>query len=238
MEPIRIMKIKNGQKGLAQEKSGLHGLIFRLEQPEDFRAVEELVRDAFWNLFVPGCCEHYLTHILRESKAFLPELDFVAVLDGELIGCVMAAKGVIECDSGGSRGVVTVGPIAVAPEYQRQGIGGQLLAQVKRAACSLGYEALLLCGDPDYYGKQGFLPAEQFGIRTDDNHYAAALQAFPLLEGALRGASGRYRENEAYFVEEAAVEAFDGQFPPRERVSGTESQKRFQEIVAMRRAAE
>ena len=141
---------------------------------------------------------HYLTHILRESKAFLPELDFVAVLDGNPIGCVMAAKGVIECDSGARREVVTVGPIAVAPAYQLQGVGGQLLGHVKRAARSLGYEALLLCGDPNYYGKQGFLPAERFGIRTDDNHYAAALQAFPLSEGALQGASGRYREDEVY----------------------------------------
>ena len=233
-----VMKITNGQKGLAEEISKLQGVIFRLEQPEDFCAVEELVRDAFWNLFVPGCCEHYLTHILRESKAFLPELDFVAVLDGNPIGCVMAAKGVIECDSGARREVVTVGPIAVAPAYQRQGVGGQLLGHVKRAARSMGYEALLLCGDPNYYGKQGFLPAERFGIRTDDNHYAAALQAFPLSEGALQGASGRYREDEVYFVEEAAVEAFDRQFPPREQASGTESQKRFQEIVSMRKAAE
>ena len=94
-----VMKITNDQKGLTEEISKLQGVIFRLEQPEDFCAVEELVRDAFWNLFAPGCCEHYLTHILRESKAFLPELDFVAVLDGNPIGCVMAAKGVAQLQS-------------------------------------------------------------------------------------------------------------------------------------------
>ena len=210
----------------------------RREWPEAYRAVDALTREAFWNQYGPGCVEHYLTHRLRECPAFLPELDFVAVSGGQIVGNIMAVKGVIECDSGERRTVVTIGPLSVLPPYQRKGIGGKLLLQVKREAKKMGCRALLLCGDPAYYQKQGFLPAEHFGIRTAEDEYAAALQAFVLEDGALWGAAGRYLEDEIYAVDEKQAEAFDRLFPEKEKRSGTPGQLRFGEVVKLRRKAE
>ncbi len=212
-------------------------LEIRLERPEDYRAVEELTREAFWNVYAPGCCEHYLVHILRADPAFLQELDFAAVADVVPIGSVMAAKGTILCDSGGRREVVTIGPLSVVPGYQRRGAGARLLEQVRRAARAQGYGALFLCGDPAYYRKQGFVPAARFGVRTEDNFYAEALHACELKTDVLRGARGRYCEAPVYAVDEAAAEAFDRQFPKKEKLRGTPSQQRFLEIAAQRQTA-
>lgn len=212
-------------------------LEIRCERPEDFRAVEALTREAFWNQYAPGCLEHYLVRQLRDSADFLPQLDLAAVSEGKLVGNIMAAKGIVRCDGGGQREVVTIGPLSVDPSCQRQGIGSRLLEELKRAARALGFGALFLCGDPEYYGKQGFLPAERFGIRTEDDCYAAALQVCELSEGALRGMRGRYCEAPVYQISEAAAEEFDRRFPAKKKVQGTPSQRRFQEVVAMRRKA-
>lgn len=209
----------------------------RRELPEDFAKTEAMTREAFWNQYCPGCVEHYLVYLLRACPAFLPELDFVALVDGEVVGNVMGVKGVIQCDCGTRQEVVTVGPLSVAPEWQRQGIGAKLLACLKRDAGEMGFPALLLCGDPAYYQKQGFLPAEGFGIRTEEDEYAAALQACELFEGALQDSAGRYCENPAYFVRESDAMEFDRQFPEKERRSDTPGQRRFQEVVKMRRKA-
>ncbi len=208
------------------------------ERPEDFSSVEKLTRDAFWNQYAPGCIEHYLTHILRDCSAFIPELDLIAEADGVPAGSLIAVKGVIVCDSGKRREVVTLGPLAVAPAFQRQGIGGMLLAAVKQEAQAHGYDALFLCGDPAYYCRHGFVPAEDFGIRTAENNYAAALQVCELRAGALHDAAGCYSEDSSYQVDEAAAEAFDRQFPPLEKRSGTPSQERFLELVSMQRPAD
>ena len=209
----------------------------RREWPEAFLTVDALTREAFWNQYAPGCVEHYLAHCLRKCSAFLPELDFVAMADGRIVGNIMAVKGVVKCDSGGQLTVVTVGPLSVAPEWQRKGIGGRLIAHLRQEAAELGFGALFLCGDPEYYRKHGFVPAERFGIRTAENEYAAALQVCVLSEGALDDAAGQYFEDEAYAIDEEKALEFDRLFPEKTKLSGTPSQLRFQEIVKMRRKA-
>lgn len=209
----------------------------RREWPEAFLTVDALTREAFWNQYAPGCVEHYLVHCLRKCPAFLAELDFVAVVDDRIVGNVMAVKGVVQCDSGERRTVVTVGPLSVAPKWQGKGIGGRLIAHLRREAAELGFGALFLCGDPEYYRKHGFVPAEQFGIRTAENEYAAALQVCVLSEGALDGAAGRYLEDGIYAVDEAKALEFDRLFPEKQKLSGTPGQLRFQEVVKMRRKA-
>ena len=131
-----------------------------------------------------------------------------------------------------------IGPISVLPEYQRQGIGGRLISRTRELARELGFRALLLCGDPDYYLYQGFVPAEMLGIRTADNMYAMALHVCELYDGALSGIRGRYVEDSAYEVDETAAEVFDRDFPAKEKVRGTASQARFDEIVVVRRPAD
>ena len=209
----------------------------RRERPEDYRETEEVIRAAFWNHFAPGCDEHYLLHVMRGCPAFLPELDIVAVFEGRIVGNVDYTRAAVLGDDGAKREVLALGPIAVLPEFQGRGVGGKLIGHTKALACKMGYEAIFLYGDPEYYGRHGFVPAERFGIRTADDMYAAAHQVLVLREHALDGIRGRYVEDSVFEFDRAASEAFDRTFPYREKVSGTPSQKRFEQVVAMRRAA-
>ena len=170
-------------------------LKLRTEQPADYRETENVTREAFWNLYSPGCCEHFLLHVMRDSPAFVPELDLVAERDGRIVGNVVSLRAVLHGDDGTDCEVLSLGPISVLPECQRQGIGGRLISRTRELARELGFRALLLCGDPDYYLYQGFVPAEMLGIRTADNMYAMALHVCELYDGALSGIRGRYVED-------------------------------------------
>ena len=176
----------------------------RLEQLSDYRETENVVREAFWNHFSPGCDEHYLLHIMRDSPAFVPELNVVAVVDDKIVGNIVYAKSIIRADNGNEYEVLSLGPIAVLPEYQSKGIGGRMIEYTRQLAREMGFRAILLCGDPDYYLRQGFVPAETLGIRTGDNMYATALHVCELYEGALAVAKGRYFEDSIYEIDEAA----------------------------------
>lgn len=209
----------------------------RVEQPQEYRETEIVVREAFWNHFAPGCDEHYLLHIMRGCPAFVPELAIVAVYEGRVIGNIVYLKASVKGDDGNDHEVLCLGPIAVLPEHQGKGVGGKLIAYTKKFACELGFRAIFLYGDPDYYSRQGFVPAEEFGIRTADNMFAAAHHACPLYKNALAGMPGRYIEDSIYEVDPAAAAAFDKGFPKKETISGTPSQIKFKKIVAMRKEA-
>ena len=207
----------------------------RLEQPEDYRAVEHLTREAFWNHHVPGCDEHYLAHVLRESECFVPELDFVAVRNGEILGNIMYTRAKVFCDNGESIPALSFGPLSVHPQWQGKGVGSALVRHSLQKASALGHTAVLIYGDPAYYSRLGFLAAETFGIGTADDSYADALQALELVAGALRGKSGRFMEDHAYEVDETASAEFDKSFPPKEKREGLPSQLKFLQHVSMRR---
>lgn len=207
----------------------------RLERAEDYRAVEYLTREAFWNHHVPGCDEHYLAHVLRKSDCFVPELDFVAVRDGEILGNIMYTRAKVLCDTGEIVPALSFGPLSVLPRWQGKGVGSALVRHSLKRAGALGYAAVLIYGDPAYYSRLGFLAAETFGIGTADDQYADALQALELVPGALRGKSGRFAEDHAYEVDEAASAEFDKAFPPKEKQEGLPSQLKFLQHVSMRR---
>ena len=214
-------------------------LTLRREKPDDYHTVEALTREAFWNHHVPGCDEHYLAHILRDSPAFVPELDYVAEVDGQLVGSILYTNAsILRDDDASELGVLSFGPISVLPAFQRQGIGRRLIRHTATLARAAGYSAILIYGDPAYYGRQGFVPAENFGIATSDNLYHNALQAMELQPGALGTAGGRFVEDPVYAVDAAASEAFDLQFPPKPKVEDTPSQRRFRETLAMCRPRE
>lgn len=212
--------------------------ILRLETPADYSTVERITREAFWNHHVPGCDEHYLAHVLRQAECFLPELDFVAELDGTVVGNIMYTKARIVGDDAAEYPVLSFGPISVLPEVQGRGIGGRLIRHTLALAKEKGHTAVLIYGDPDYYCRFGFVPAEQYSIGTRYNTYAAALQAVELLPGALAGKAGLFYEDEAYEIDPQEAEAFDCRFPTKEKIAGLASQAKFQQHLAMQKPRE
>lgn len=209
------------------------GITIRRENPADYRAVEEVTREAFWNHHCPGCCEHYLAHVLRDNSAFIPELDLVAEIDGQIVGNIMYAKTNIQIKDGTQFPTITFGPISVLPAYQKKGVGTALIQESKRLACELGFQSIFILGDPDYYSRVGFVAAEKFHVTNGEGKYAAALQGCELVPNALDGVSGRFLEGAAYEIDPIAAEQFDKSFSPKEKISGGASQERFQELVKM-----
>ncbi|MBR6430316.1 MAG: N-acetyltransferase [Oscillospiraceae bacterium] len=188
----------------------------RLEKPEDYREVENLVRESFWNVYRPGCSEHYVIHMLRDDPAFVKELDFVMEKDGELIGQNMFMRTVINADDGRVISVLTMGPIGITPELKRRGYGKALLDYSLRKATELGYGAVLFEGNIGFYGHSGFHYARSFGIRYHDLPEGADDSFFlckELIPGYLDGITGVYQTPPGYYVDDADVENFDQAFP-------------------------
>ncbi|MBR4333670.1 MAG: N-acetyltransferase [Clostridia bacterium] len=199
-------------------------IVIRREEEKDFRAVENLVRESFWNVYRPGCQEHFVLHRLRNDPAFVPELDLVMEKDGELIGQNMFMRAHIQADDGKSIPIMTMGPICIAPKYKRQGYGKLLLDASLEQAAALGCGALCFEGNILFYGKSGFTYASRFGIRYHDLPEDADATFFlcrELIPGYLNGVTGVYGPPEGYFAAEQepeAFEAFDAQFPPKEKL--------------------
>ncbi|MFV0468888.1 MAG: GNAT family N-acetyltransferase [Dysgonomonas sp.] len=171
-------------------------ILLQNEQPEDYRIVEELTREAFWNHHMPGGGdEHYLLHIMRNADCFIRELDVVAEADGKIVGNIIYTKANVISDDGNCHEVISFGPLSVLPEFQGMGIGGKLIESTKITAKELGYKAILIYGDPEYYCSFGFTAAETFKIGTADNMYALPLQAQELVPGALSKIGGRFFED-------------------------------------------
>ena len=196
-------------------------ITLRLEEPKDYRAVENLVREAFWNVYRPGCSEHYVIHVLRNDPAFVKELDFVMEWNGVLIGQNMFMRTVIESDDGRTIPVLTMGPIGITPALKRHGYGKFLLDYSLQKAAELGFGAVLFEGNIGFYGKCGFDYAEKFGIRYHDLPEGADASFFlcrELIPGYLTGITGVYQTPAGYYVDDADVEEFDKTFPPKEKL--------------------
>ncbi len=196
-------------------------IIIRNETEKDHRAIENLVREAFWNVYRPGCLEHYVIHVLRDDPAFVKELDFVMELDGEPIGQNIFVKTHIDADDGRRVEVLTMGPIGIAPAYKRKGYGKKLLDYSLEKAKEMGFCAVLFEGNIGFYGHSGFDYARSFGIRYHDLPEGADDSFFlckELIPGALSDVTGVYQTPAGYYVDEAEAEAFDKAFPPKEKL--------------------
>ena len=195
--------------------------IIRLERIEERREVETLVRDSFWNVYRPGCLEHYVLNQLRNDPAFVPELNFVMEKDGRIIGQNMFMRASIKADDGRDIPIMTMGPICIANEYKRQGYGKTLLDYSLEKAAELGCGALCFEGDINFYGKSDFAFASRFGIRYHGLPEGADASFFlcrELIPGYLEGITGEYSTPEGYFVDEREAEKFDKEFPPKEKL--------------------
>ncbi len=192
--------------------------IIRLERKEEHREVETLVREAFWNVYRPGCLEHYVLNQLRDDPAFVKELDFVMEKDGRLMGQNMFMRAVIRADDGRDIPIMTMGPICISPEWKRQGYGRILLEYSLEKAKELGCGALCFEGNIGFYGKCGFTYASDFGIRYRGLPEGADASFFlcrELIPGYLAGVTGEYGPPQGYFVDTGEAEAFDRMFPPK-----------------------
>ena len=195
--------------------------IIRIEKKEDYRTVENLIRESFWNVYRPGCSEHYVIHVLRSDPAFVKELDFVMEQGGRIIGQNIFMETIIEADDGKIIPVLTMGPICIANDLKQQGYGKALLNYSLDKAAALGFGAVLFEGNIDFYGKSGFDYASKFGIRYHDLPEDADSSFFlckELKEGYLDGISGVYQTPQGYYVNDADVEEFDKQFPHMEKL--------------------
>ena len=193
----------------------------RLKRKSEQRDVENLVRESFWNVYRPGCMEHYVLHRLRDDAAFVSELDFVLEKDGKLIGQNVFVRANIQADDGREIPIMAMGPICIAPEWQRQGYGKILLDYSLEQAAALGCGAVCFEGNIAFYGKSGFGYASQFGIRYHGLPEGADASFFlckELIPGYLNGITGEYAPPQGYFVDEAETEDFDKAFPYKEKL--------------------
>lgn len=199
------------------EKSNI---MIRLEKKEEHQKVENLVRESFWNVYRPGCLEHYVLNQLRNDPEFVPELDFVMYLDGELIGQNIFVRTAITADDGRSIPIMTMGPICIKNEYKRKGYGKILLDYSLDKAAKLGCGAVCFEGNIDFYGKSGFRPASEFNIRyhgLEEGQDASFFLCKELIPGYLNGITGEYATPAGYFVDEKEAEEFDKMFPYKEK---------------------
>lgn len=207
-------------------------LLLRPERPEDYRASEALIREAFWNVYKPGCDEHHYLHLLRQSSAFRSDLTFVCEADGIIAGMIASMNSHIALDGGGRLDTVTLGPLGVLPAYQGRGLARALVCHTLRAAQAAGERAAVILGDPRHYGRYGFYCGERWGIALADGSYLPGLQAVELQPDSLACAAGRFCEDFSYPADAAQLAAFDSGFPVKE-MSITDSQRVFQVMVSL-----
>lgn len=199
----------------------MNNITIRNERKEEQRQVETLVRESFWNVYRPGCLEHYVLNQLRNDSDFIPELNFVMEKDGELMGQNIFMKAVIKADDGKDVPILTMGPICIAPELKRKGYGKILLDYSLEKATELGYGAVCFEGNIDFYGKSGFGFASDYGIRyhgLPEGEDASFFLCKELIPGYLDGISGEYSTPAGYLVDESEADEFDKQFEPKEKL--------------------
>ena len=195
--------------------------IIRRETSDDCKAVENLTREAFWNVYRPGCTEHFVLHQFRERPEFVKELDLVLEVGGRIIGHIMFVRAEIETDDGRALPVMTFGPISIHPDFQRKGYGKILLDFALQKAAEMGVGAVCMEGNIDFYGKCGFDIASKSGIHYYAEPRDEVVPYFLLKQlklGYLDGVSGVYKTPDGYFVDDDEAETFDRQFPPKQKL--------------------
>ena len=184
-------------------------LNIRNERESDYKIVEDITRKAFYNVYVPGCMEHYIVHIMRGHEDFIPELDFVIELDGQIVGNIMYTKAKLTDEGGTEKEIVTFGPVSILPKYQRKGYGKMLIEHSLKRAAELGYEAVVIMGSPANYVGSGFQCCRKYNICVEKEKYPAAMLVKELKPGALDGKLWFYSDSPVMNVDEREAQAFD-----------------------------
>ena len=188
----------------------------RLEVEEDYFETEKMTREAFWDLYKPGCNEHFILHQLRKSPAFIPELDYVACDGGSVVGNIIYSQATVS-DGVNKSTVLCMGPLCVAPSYQDKGIGSALLRKTIELAGGMGYKGVVIFGNPGYYHRFGFRNAKEYAIQTAQGDNFDAFMVLELIENGLQGIGGRFYEDEAFTTDADEFEQYEKQFPYKEK---------------------
>jgi len=179
----------------------------REEKPEDYFETEEMVRRSFYNVYVPGCNEHLLVHIMRTHKDYLQELSKIALVDGKVAGLIMYYKSTIETNDK-TYTVASFGPLCVDHKYKNMGIGSRLLNETIPLVKRAGFRGIMIFGEPYYYPKFGFKRSKEFGITDMEGNETDALMGLELVENGLQIRGGKFKETDAVMLctEEALIE--------------------------------
>jgi putative acetyltransferase len=199
------------------------------------RISEVITREAFWNKFQPGADEHFILNKIRNHEDYIPELDLIAEYDGKVVGSIVYSKSKLHLpDDSVWTDVCTFGPVAILPDYQSQGFGGQLVRHSFDIARSLGYRAVIIYGDPRYYGRLGFRTAERFDITNMEGKFVYSMMAYPLIEDAFPiGFSASFTESSVFQeIDPIELEEFDKFFSIKEKAHA-KSQDEFQLFITL-----
>lgn len=216
-------RIKNNNKGLSlvfidrEETEGTMMLNIRNEKETDYKLVEDITRKAFYNMYIPGCIEHYLVHIMRGHEDFIPELDFVLELGGKVIGNIMYTKAELTDEEGSKKEIVTFGPVSVLPEHQRNGYGKMLIEHSLNRAAELGYEAVVIFGSPSNYVSSGFKCCKKYNVCVEKGKYPAAMLVKELKPGTLDGRLWFYSDSPVMSIDGGKAREFDDSLEKMEK---------------------
>lgn len=201
--------------------------IVRPESKNDYRQVEYVTREAFWNVYKPGCDEHYMAHVLRCHPDFVQELDFVLELDGQVVGSVMYSRSKLIDEAGNVKNILSFGPIAVLPEHQRQGGSRLLLEHSFEKAKELGYDCIVIFGNPENYVSRGLVSCKRHNICLEGGIFPTPLLVKTLTEDALDGRRWYFHESDiGTLLHPDKVQEFDESFEAKEK-SWQPSQEQF-----------
>ena len=189
----------------------------RLENEDDYKSVEYMTREAFWDVYKPGCDEHFVLHKIRKVPAFVKELDFVACDKDTIVGNIIYSRAKVLNKENKEFEVLCMGPFAVLPSYQKQGIGALLMKHSIEKAKHLGYKGIIIFGNPDYYHRFGFVSAKEYNIQTSWGDDLDAFMALELYDESLKDVSGKFYEDEVFKIENEELEDFEKQFPYKEK---------------------
>lgn len=192
-------------------------IIIRNEKKEDWELVERITRQAFYNLYVPGCVEHYLVHIMREHEDFIPELDFVLELDGQVIGNIMYTKAKLTDENGTEKEILTFGPVSIHPAYQRMGHGKMLMEHSFQAAIQLGYDTIVILGSPANYVSRGFKCCKKYNVCIENGKYPAAMMVKELIPHILDDHKWLYQDSPVMAISKEEAERYDDTLEPMEK---------------------
>ncbi|WP_432403574.1 GNAT family N-acetyltransferase [Wukongibacter sp. M2B1] len=189
----------------------------RSENENDFKNVENMTREAFWDLYKPGCVEHLIVHKIRKTNAFIKELDFVACDAKKIVGNVIYSKAMVINENNEEFEVLCMGPLGVLPSYQGKGIGALLMKHSIKAAKALGYNAIVIFGNPNYYHRFGFESAEKYNIQTSSGDNFEAFMALELYEGSLEKVTGKFYADSVFEIDKKELNIFEKRFPFKEK---------------------